>query len=53
MYDPDYFTEDFEQAIAGINAGCFLAQPANNCKSWCGVAQYCKAVGGSLPGGQA
>jgi hypothetical protein len=49
MYDPDYFTEDFEQAISGINAGCFLAQPANNCKSWCGVAQWCKAVGGSLP----
>ena len=51
MYDPDYFTEDFEQAIAGINAGCFLAQPANNCKSWCGMARYCKAVGGSLPTG--
>lgn len=48
-YTPEYFAEDFEAAIRGINAGSFLAAPANNCKAWCGVARYCKAVGGSLP----
>lgn len=47
MYTEDYFAEVYEQAIAGINAGCFLAKPANGCRNWCGVAKFCPAVGGS------
>lgn len=45
-YTPDYFSALFEQAVNGINAGAFLPQPANNCKSWCGVARFCAAVNG-------
>lgn len=45
-YTPEFFSMMFEQAAAGINAGAFLPQPANNCKSWCGVARYCAATGG-------
>lgn len=37
----------FSQAVAGINAGAFLPNPANNCKSWCGVAHACAVVGGA------
>lgn len=51
MYTPEYFAEQFNQAIAGINAGCFLATPANNCKQWCGLSRYCAAVGGPLAKG--
>lgn len=47
-YTVGYFEDRYASGIAGINAGCFLAKPANNCKSWCGVASHCPAVGGSL-----
>jgi hypothetical protein len=47
-YTVEYFEERYSSAIAGMNAGCFLAKPANNCRNWCGVAQFCPAVGGSL-----
>lgn len=47
-YTADYFAEDYHMAVAGINAGVFLAKPQNNCRNWCGVAKFCKAVGGSL-----
>lgn len=46
QYTPEYFARMYEQAAAGINAGCFLPQPANNCKAWCGTSQYCAAVSG-------
>jgi hypothetical protein len=36
----------FNGAIAGINSGCFLPQPANGCANWCGVARYCAVTGG-------
>lgn len=47
MYTPDYIGERYAEAISGINAGCFLAKPANNCKAWCGVSRFCSAVGGT------
>jgi hypothetical protein len=47
MYTAEYFAEVYDQACKGISAGVFMARPANNCKSWCGVARFCKAVGGS------
>lgn len=47
QYTPDYFAKLYEGAIAGMNAGCFLPKPANNCKNWCGVSRHCKAVGGA------
>lgn len=47
MYTPEYFSALFQQAVAGVNAGTFLPQPANSCKNWCGVARYCHAVGGA------
>ena len=47
MYTADYLAGVFEEAIAGINAGSFLAKPANNCRNWCGVARACAAVGGA------
>jgi hypothetical protein len=46
MYTPEYFSALFQQAIAGINAGAFLPQPANNCKAWCGVSRFCMSVNG-------
>lgn len=48
-YTPEYFVDIAEQTSRGIEAGVFLAKPANNCKSWCGVAKHCPAVGGVLP----
>lgn len=51
MYTPELFGELFKEAITGINAGVFLPKPANNCKEWCGVARYCKAVNGPLAKG--
>jgi len=42
-YTADYFGEVYAEAIAGMNAGCFLAKPANNCFSWCGVKDSCPA----------
>ncbi|MGZ6788357.1 MAG: RecB family exonuclease [Mycobacteriaceae bacterium] len=47
MYTEAYFADVYEQAVAGINAGCFLAKPANGCRNWCGVAKFCSAVGGN------
>jgi hypothetical protein len=46
-WTPERFSIMFNQAIAGINAGAFLPQPANSCRNWCGVARYCSAVGGA------
>lgn len=48
-YTIDYMADIARQAASGINAGVFLAKPANNCANWCGVAKFCPAVGGSLP----
>jgi putative RecB family exonuclease len=42
-YTPDYFAGVYEEAVKGMNAGCFLAKPANNCFSWCGVRDACPA----------
>lgn len=47
MYTPRYFSEMYTEAAAGINAGCFLPKPANNCANWCSVARFCAAVGGA------
>jgi hypothetical protein len=49
MYTGDYLDEQARMAVAGINAGCFMAKPANNCANWCGVAKHCAAVGGTPP----
>ena len=49
MYTGDYLAEQAHMAVAGINAGCFMAKPANNCANWCGVAKFCTAVGGTAP----
>jgi hypothetical protein len=49
MYTGDYLSEQARMAVAGINAGCFMAKPANNCANWCGVAKWCTAVGGTAP----
>lgn len=50
MYTLDFFAEMYRGAVAGINAGSFLPQPANGCgkngDGWCGVARYCAATGG-------
>lgn len=48
MYTADWFAEQARMVAAGVNAGCFLAKPMNNCKNWCGVAHRCPAVGGTL-----
>ena len=45
-YTPGYLANVFEDAIRGINAGSFLAKPANGCAKWCSVARACAAVGG-------
>jgi len=42
-YTPEYFAEVYAEAVRGINAGCFLAKPANNCFNWCGVRDACPA----------
>lgn len=49
LYTGDYLAEQADMAVRGINAGCFLAKPANNCASWCGVSKWCAAVGGTPP----
>lgn len=49
MYTGEYLAEQADMAVRGINSGCFLAKPANNCGSWCGVSRYCPAVGGTKP----
>lgn len=49
LYTGDYLSEQARMAVAGINAGCFMAKPANNCAAWCGVAKFCSAVGGTPP----
>lgn len=45
-FTPQFFAVAYQEAIAGINAGCFPAKPANNCSQWCSTARYCHAVGG-------
>lgn len=45
-YTPTYFRNAYEEAARGINAGCFMAKPANGCSAWCSVSRYCHAVGG-------
>lgn len=49
MYTAEYFTDLSDGVIAGVSAGSFLAKPANGCARWCGVSQFCPAVGGTLP----
>lgn len=49
MYTADYFAHVADQTARGMNAGVFLAKPANSCKNWCGVARHCVAVGGTPP----
>jgi PD-(D/E)XK nuclease superfamily len=46
-YTVTYFEQVTSAAAAGMNAGCFLAKPANNCRTWCGVSRACPAVGGA------
>lgn len=46
-FTPEYFATEYAGVIAGVNAGCFPASPANGCVNWCGVADYCPAVGGT------
>lgn len=46
-FTPGFFSVAYQEAVAGINAGYFAAKPANNCASWCSVADYCHSVGGS------
>ena len=48
-YTEKWFSDLGHMTVAGINAGYFPAKPANACKNWCAVAQYCEAVGGTLP----
>lgn len=47
MYTPQYLSALYSEAIAGINAGSFLAKPANSCQNWCGQSRHCAAVGGA------
>jgi putative RecB family exonuclease len=47
-YTPEYFARMYDQVVAGINAKCFLPQPANACGRWCGVSHFCSAVNGPL-----
>ena len=42
-YTPEYFAEVYAEAVQGMNAGCFLAKPANSCFTWCGVKDHCPA----------
>lgn len=49
LYTGEYLSEQARMAVAGINAGCFMAKPMNNCAAWCGVAKFCPAVGGTMP----
>lgn len=42
-YTADYFASVYDEAVAGINAGSFLARPANACFNWCGVSHLCPA----------
>ena len=42
-YTPEYFGEVYAEAVRGMNAGCFLAKPANGCFNWCGVRDSCPA----------
>lgn len=49
MYTGDYFAEVAQGVIAGVGAGAFLAKPMNGCARWCGVAKFCRAVGGTPP----
>ena len=50
-WTPERFSILFNQAIAGINAGAWLPNAQNNCKSWCGTARYCAATGGAEAAG--
>lgn len=47
-WSADYMGELFEAAIRGHNAGVFMPKPQNGCARWCGVARFCRAVGGEL-----
>ena len=46
-YDATYFGNLFATTITGINNGVFIPKPANACGNWCGVRDWCAAVGGS------
>ena len=43
MYTPQYLGERYAEVIRGINAGVFVAKPANSCFNWCGVSHACPA----------
>lgn len=51
QFTVDVMGKLYQQAIDGHNAGVFLPNPQNNCGNWCGVADYCYAVGGSKAAG--
>jgi RecB family exonuclease len=46
-YTAHYFSNLYNEAIKGINAGSFPPKPANACANWCGVSRFCAATGGS------
>ena len=48
IYDDDWMWEQVRMAREIRDQQLFVAQPGNLCKSACGVASYCKAVGGPL-----
>lgn len=50
-YDAEYFRKRYAMTAAGVNAGVFLPQPGMGCANWCGVADYCSAVGGQKAAG--
>lgn len=48
IYDADWLWRQVEIAREIRDRGLFAAQPTNLCNSACGVARYCRAVGGPL-----
>lgn len=48
IYDEDWLWNQVRMAREIRDQQLFVAQPTNLCKSACGVAPYCKAMGGEL-----
>jgi hypothetical protein len=48
IYDDEWLWEQARMAKAIRDQQLFVAQPTNLCRSACGVAPYCKAIGGPL-----
>lgn len=46
-YDDEWVWGEVEKAYKMRDQHLFIAQPTNLCKSACGVAKFCKAMGGS------